>query len=58
MNEEEYFTKLIGEYNIYNVSIVRILLKILNIDYINSIIKELNSPSGRMDIIKYKGNKI
>lgn len=58
LNDEEYFTKLIGEYNVYNVSIVIILLKLLNIENINEIIKELNSPDGRMDIIKYNGNNI
>jgi len=58
LNNEEYFTKLIGEYNIYNISIVIILLKLLNIDNINEIIKNLDSPDGRMDIIKYNGNNI
>lgn len=58
LNDEEYFTKLIGEYNIYNVTIVIILLKLLKIENIQSIIKELESPSGRMDIIKYNGANI
>lgn len=58
LNDEEYFTKLIGEYNIYNVSVVIILLKILNIGNIDKIISSLTSPSGRMDIIKYNNNTI
>ena len=58
LNDEVYFTKLIGEYNIYNISIVIILLKLLNVDNIESLIKELDSPSGRMDIIKYNDNNI
>ncbi len=58
LNWEEYFTKLIGEYNIYNISIVIILLKLLNIENINNIIKELSSPDGRMDIIEYNDNTI
>ena len=58
INEEEYFTKLIGEYNIYNVTIVIILLKILKIKNISDIIRNLNSPDGRMDIINYKDNVI
>lgn len=58
LNDEEYFTKLIGEYNIYNVSVVIVLLKILNIENIDKIISSLTSPSGRMDIIKYNNNTI
>ena len=58
LNDEEYFTKLIGEYNIYNISVVIILLKCLNIENIKDIIKELKCPNGRMDIIKYNENNI
>ena len=58
LNDEDYETKLIGEYNIYNLSIVIILLKHLNINNIFNIIKELDFPNGRMDIIKYKENNI
>mgnify|MGYP003306772759 CR=1 FL=1 len=58
LNDEDYFTKLIGEYNIYNISIVIILLRLLNIENIKDIIKELNPPKGRMDIIKYNDNNI
>lgn len=58
LNDEKYFTKLIGEYNILNMTIVIILLKLLNIENIYDVIKELNSPNGRMDIIKYKENNI
>lgn len=58
LNDEEYFTKLIGEYNIYNISIVIILLKLLNIENINDVIKDLCGAKGRMDIIKYNENNI
>ena len=58
INDDEYFTKLIGEYNIYNITIVIILLKLLNIENIDNIIKELSSPDGRMDIIEYNDNTI
>jgi len=58
LNDDEYFTNLIGEYNIYNLSIVIILLKCLNIKGIYNIIKELTPPKGRMDIVKYNGNNI
>ena len=57
LNDVEYKTKLIGEYNVYNLSIVIILLDILGINDID-LIKELDPPEGRMDIIKYKGNLI
>ena len=58
INNEEYYTKLIGDYNIYNVSVVIILLKLLEIKNINKIISELDSPNGRMDIVKYNTNTI
>ena len=57
LNDEEFFTKLIGEYNVYNISIVIILLKLLGISN-HDLISSLESPSGRMDIIKYKDNAI
>ena len=58
LNDEEYFTKLIGEYNIYNITIVIILLKLLDVENISEIIKDLECPSGRMDIINYSDNII
>ena len=58
LNDEQYFTKLIGEYNIYNITIVIILLKLLGIENIKEIIENLDSPNGRMDIINYKDNII
>ena len=58
LNNKEYFTKLIGEYNIYNIVIVIILLELLEIDNIDEIIKSLDSPNGRMDIVEYKDNII
>jgi len=58
LNNEEYYTKLIGEYNVYNMSVVIIILKLLNIDDISNLISSLDSPRGRMDIIKYNDNNI
>ena len=58
INEEEYYTKLIGEYNIYNITVVIILLKLLGIDNIKEIIENLDSPNGRMDMINYNDNTI
>ena len=58
LNDEEYFTKLIGEYNIYNITVVIVLLKLLEIDNIKEIIEELDTPNGRMDIINYKDNTV
>ena len=58
LNGEEYITNLMGEYNIYNLCIVIILLKCLNIDNISNVIRELTAPNGRMDIVKYNSNNI
>lgn len=58
LNDEKYFTKLIGEYNVYNMTIVIILLKLLKINNIYEIVSDLESPSGRMDIINYNNNII
>ena len=58
LNDEEYFTKLIGEYNIYNVTVVIILLKLLSVENINEIISNLDSPNGRMDMIHHNDNTI
>ena len=56
LNDEMFTTKLIGEYNVYNVSVVIILLKLLKIENINDLIYSLISPVGRMDIVA-KNNK-
>ncbi len=61
LNNEEsriYKTKLLGKYNVYNMMNVIIILNELGIDNIDSIIKELTPPPGRMEIIEYKDNKI
>ena len=58
VNDEEYFTKLVGEYNVYNMTVVIILLKLLNVENISELIKDLDSPNGRMDIISYNENNI
>ena len=59
-NDETYKTSLLGDYNVYNVSIVIIVLQLLNIkeNQIKETIKKLKSAPGRMDMIKYKTNMI
>ena len=52
--------KLIGKYNIYNMLVTYIVLNKIGITYdkIKEVFKDLNPPSGRMDIIKYNTNTI
>lgn len=58
LNKKKYYTKLIGEYNIYNITVVIIILKLLGIKDIKKIIKKLTPPMGRMEIINNKTNLI
>ncbi len=60
VNDIEYSTSLVGDFNVYNLSVVITLLSILNIDnvLIQEIIKHLVAPPGRMEIIEYLDNKI
>lgn len=53
-------TKLLGKYNAYNLTATMIVLKKINIEKetIKKILKELDAPSGRMEIHKYKTNRI
>lgn len=51
-------TKLIGEYNIYNMMGVIFVLDMLNIDNKEEIISSLSSPVGRMEKVLYKNNTI
>lgn len=55
-----YKTKLIGKYNIYNLTLVIATLNNLGFDYeqISKVIEKLDSPSGRMDKIIYNSNAI
>lgn len=55
-----YKTKLIGKYNIYNLTLVIAALNNLGFDYeqISKVIENLDSPSGRMDKIMYGNNAI
>ena len=55
-----YKTKLIGKYNIYNLTLVIAALNNLGFDYeqVSKIIEKLDSPSGRMDKIIYDNNAI
>ena len=60
VNNVEYITNLIGKHNVYNITIVIIILKLLNIDdnEIKDIVSKLNHAIGRMDIVKYNDNLI
>ena len=60
VNNIKYKTSLIGEYNIYNLCVVIIILKKLGIsdDKIYNTILNLSSAPGRMDKIKYKDSII
>ena len=58
--EYDFETKLVGKYNIYNMLLTISFLNEIGInikDTIN-VVKEIASPPGRMDIIKYKKNSI
>ena len=60
VNNIKYKTSLIGEYNIYNLCVVIIILKQLGIsdDKIYNTILKLDSAPGRMDKIKYNDSII
>ena len=60
VNNIMYNTKLIGNYNIYNISVVIIILELLNIDNntIKSVVGKLESAPGRMEKINYKDSTI
>lgn len=60
VNNNKYQTNLIGKHNVYNMSCVVILLKLLKIDEekIENVIKKLKSPKGRLEEIKYHSNLI
>lgn len=60
LNNQEYQTKLIGKHNIYNLSIVIIILETMKFNYetIYNVILKLEHAKGRMDAIKYKDNLI
>ena len=55
LNDIVYETSLIGLHNIYNLSIVIILFKELNLDLD---VSKLYAPNGRMDVIKKDSNLI
>lgn len=53
-------SNLIGKYNIYNVLTVIIILQDMGYEYIkfSEVIKNLQGPPGRMDMVPYKSNNI
>ena len=52
--------KILGTYNIYNMLVVIIILKELGInkEKIKDMVRTLEAPMGRMDIVNYGNNKI
>ena len=59
-NDIEIETNLLGDYNIYNVLSVVIVLENMNIDInrIKEVFKTITNPEGRLDVINYKDNSI
>lgn len=57
---QEYISKLLGKYNVYNMLITIIILRELGYSSskISKIVSTLDPPSGRMDTIIYGENKI
>lgn len=53
-------SQLLGDYNIYNLLSVIVVLKLMNIeeDKITKVIPTLTNPDGRLDIIKHGSNSI
>lgn len=60
INDIEYNSKLIGKHNVYNITIVIIILSLMGIDKIKivDIVSKLEHAKGRMDAVKYKDNLI
>lgn len=60
INDEEYETSLLGKYNVYNLTVMIIILKIIGFTYEEIKEQVLNciAPSGRMETIINGSNKI
>lgn len=60
IDNEEYHSKLIGKHNLYNILVVLLVLKELEIEVeqIKKIIADLDAPKGRMEMIPYHDNII
>ena len=58
VKEERYQSKLIGKHNLYNLLVVIIMLKELEISNIPQLISSLEAPKGRMEMIPYHDNII
>jgi len=57
-NNKKYNMKLLGIYNVYNMSFCIKVLECMGYNNLNKIIKKLDPPSGRMEIVKYRNNSI
>lgn len=57
---DDFETRLIGDYNIYNIlTVITILIELgLPIEQVKKVIASLKAPAGRMDTIAYKNNSI
>ena len=60
LNDEEYEMNMLGKYNIYNLTVMIIILKNIGIPYeqIKTLVLDCMAPSGRMETITNGSNKI
>lgn len=58
LNSKRYETKLLGLHNIYNVSFCIAVLELMGFNKLNKIVKKLNAPSGRMEVISYENKRV
>lgn len=60
LNDERYETSLLGKYNVYNLSVMIIILKTIGFTYeeIKKQVLECTAPNGRMETIISGSNKI
>lgn len=60
--EESYeiYSKLIGKYNVYNMFVTVLFLDTIGIPFedIQKVVRNLEAPSGRMELIPYRNNHI
>ncbi len=59
-NNYDFVSPLFGKFNVYNMLVTIVVLNQIGFDLkiISELVKTLEAPSGRMDLIKYKNNSI
>lgn len=57
LNNKRYEMNLLGIYNIYNMAFCIVVLENMGYTKLNRVIKKLDAPSGRMEIIEAEGKK-